>query len=156
MTKFETNQLMIETTPGVFHANAWGQRLQENLIEELIRHAQLNPNRKARLCLHPTSDELLQVTYLAFSKPYLDKIHMHPHRPEIVIPVHGLAVHNVFDEHGKVLRSQLLSGRNPVANSTQTKEWHAIELQTENFVMIEIGTGPFLPTSTIYLGDSSN
>jgi len=146
------NQLMVETMPGVFHANAWGQKLEDNLIAEMIKLSELNPNRKARLCLHPSSDELLQVTYLAFSKPYLDKIHMHPYRPEIVIPVYGLALHKVFNEEGEVLRSQLLDGKNPVANSTQIKEWHAIEIQSENFVMIEIGTGPFLPTSTIYLG----
>lgn len=139
-----------ETMPGVFHAAAWGQPLEENLIELLIEKAKLNSNRKARLCLHPTSDELLQVTYLAFSSPYSDRVHRHPHRPEVVIPIHGLARHSTYDNEGRILRSELLDGNNPVANSTEIDSWHALEVLSENFVMIEIGTGPFLSTSTEY------
>ena len=142
-----------ETLPGVFHALTWGQPLEENLLELLIEKAQSNSNRKARLCLHPTSDELLQVTYLAFSSPYSDKVHKHPHRPEVVIPIHGLARHTTFDFEGRILRSQVLDGNNPVASSTQIDSWHALEVLSESFVMIEIGTGPFLPTSTEYLPD---
>jgi hypothetical protein len=32
--------------------------LEENLLELLIEGAKMNSNRKARLCLHPTSDEM--------------------------------------------------------------------------------------------------
>lgn len=139
-----------ETVPGVFHAAAWGQPLEENLLELLIESAKMNSNRKARLCLHPTSDEILQVTYLAFSSPYSDKVHKHPHRPEVVIPIHGQARHSTFDLEGRILRSQVLDGNNPVANSTQIDAWHALEVLSESFVMIEIGTGPFTSTSTVY------
>jgi cupin fold WbuC family metalloprotein len=140
-----------ETMPGVFHASAWGQPIDENLIELLIENAKVNSDRKARLCLHPTSDELLQVTYLAFSSPYSDKVHKHPHRPEVVIPIHGLARHSTFDLKGRILNSQVLDGSNPVPNSTDSNSWHSLEVLSDSFVMIEIGTGPFLSTSTVYL-----
>ena len=140
-----------ETMPGVFHASAWGQPIDENLLELLIEKAKVNSNRKARLCLHPTPDELLQVTYLAFSSPYSDKVHKHPHRPEVVIPVHGLARHSTFDLKGRILNSKVLDGSNPVANYTDVKSWHSLEVLSDSFVMIEIGTGPFLSTSTVYL-----
>ena len=140
-----------ETMPGVFHASAWGQPIDENLLELLIEKAKVNSNRKARLCLHPTPDELLQVTYLAFSSPYSAKVHKHPHRPEVVIPVHGLARHSTFDLTGRILNSQVLDGSNPVANSTDVNSWHSLEVLSDSFVMIEIGTGPFLSTSTVYL-----
>lgn len=139
-----------ETMPGVYHAAAWGQPLEENLLELLIEKATENINRKARLCLHPTSDELLQVTYLAFSSPYSDKVHKHPHRPEVVIPIFGQARHSSFDFDGQILRTHLLDGANPVANSTQQDSWHSLEVLSESFVMIEIGTGPFVTTSTVY------
>jgi cupin fold WbuC family metalloprotein len=139
-----------ETLPGVFHAKSWGQILDENLLEQLIEVAKLNSNRKARLCLHPTSDEMLQVTYLAFSRPYADKIHKHPHRPEVVIPILGEARHTSYDMQGNVSGSRILKGTIPVAVSTQVETWHALEVISEFFVMVEIGTGPFLPTSTIY------
>ena len=142
-----------ETMPGVFHATAWGQPLEENLLDLLIERAKLNSNRKARLCLHPTSDEILQVTYLAFSSPYSDKVHKHPHRPEVVVPILGIARHSTFDQEGRILRSQVLDGNNPVANSTQKDSWHALEVLSESFVMIEIGIGPFVPTSTVYFDE---
>jgi cupin fold WbuC family metalloprotein len=140
-----------ETTSGVFHANKWGQQLEENLIELLIEKASLNPKRKARLCLHPTPNEIMQVTYIAFCRPYSDQIHKHPHRPEIVIPIYGVALHSIYDHDGMILRSQTLDGENPVASITEMNSLHNIEVLSDNFVMIEIGTGPFMPTSTIYI-----
>ena len=139
-----------ETIAGVFHAEAWGQILEEDLLAQLIEQAKENINRKARLCLHPTPDELLQVTYLAFCSPYADKIHKHPHRPEVVIPLVGNARHTSYDSEGNILESRILNGTNPVALSTQRQTWHALEVISEFFVMVEIGVGPFLPTSTIY------
>lgn len=150
LAKLSKDGSIIETSPGVFHARAWGERLEENLIGLLIELAKTQINHKARLCLHPGPDEKLQVTYLAFTKSYSDKIHKHPHRPEVVVPLYGLAFHSIFNEKGEVVKKQLLDGTRPVANSTKVNEWHAIEINSENFVMLEIGTGPFLPNSTIY------
>ena len=93
---------------------------------------------------------MLLVTYLAFIRPYSDKIHKHPHRPEVVIPIRGEARHTTFDNEGKILESRILKGENPVAVSTQMSAWHALEVVSEFFVMVEIGTGPFLETSTVF------
>ena len=150
LAKLSKKSSIIETSPGVFHARAWGEQLEENLIELLIELAKTQSSHKARLCLHPGPEEQLQVTYLAFTKPYSDKIHQHPHRPEVLVPLYGLAFHSIFNNEGEVVKKQLLDGTRPVANSTNVNEWHAIEVESENFVMLEIGTGPFLPTSTIY------
>jgi cupin fold WbuC family metalloprotein len=139
-----------ETMPGVFHAKTWGQALEEDLLDQLIEKAKVSSNRKARLCLHPTPDEMLQVTYLAFSRPYADRIHCHPHRPEVVLPILGEAKHTSYGVEGQILESRILSGVNPLAVSTQIGTWHALEVISEFFVMVEIGTGPFRETSTVY------
>lgn len=86
-----------ETLQGVFHAHNWGQDFSEDLLETLIQEAKHNSNRKARLCLHPNPNEPLQVTYIAFSSPYSDRIHKHPHRPEVLVPIIGQAKHTTFD-----------------------------------------------------------
>ena len=78
MVKLGKSGSIIETNPGVFHLRAWGEQLGENLIELLIELANTQSNHEARLCLHPSPDEQLQVTYLAFTRPYTDKIHKHP------------------------------------------------------------------------------
>ena len=143
-------QSAIETLPGVFHAISWGQQLEQNLLEILIESAKANINHKARFCLHPNHSDLLQVTYLAFTRPYFDKIHKHPDKIEIVIPIHGHALHTTYDSDGKVIGNVKLDGSNPVALSTKPDLWHAVEVLSENFVMLEIGSGPFLPASTVF------
>ena len=143
-----------ETLPGVFHALVWGQDLPEDFMNLLVEKARINPNRKARLCLHPNPSELLQITYLAFCSPYSDKIHSHPHRPEVLVPVFGQAKHTTFDSAAKVVSSKIIDGRLPIAISTPKGVWHAIEVITPSFVMIEIGTVPFLKDSTVFLENS--
>ena len=145
------NLLGRESLPGVFHALEWGQTINRDVLNLLIDEARKSPNSKARLCLHPDPDQLLQVTYLAFINPYNDKIHKHPHRPEIVIPLFGEAMHTTYDSADVVSKVELLNGDNPVPTTTKQGDWHALEVLSESFVMVEIGTGPFLSTSTQYL-----
>ena len=139
-----------ETLPGVYHALNWGQPIEQDLLKILIETARNNKNHKARFCLHPNPNELLQVTYLAFNRPYFDRIHKHPDKIEVIVPIYGQALHKTYDSAGKVIRSVNLDGSNPVSLSTTYGSWHAVEILSENFVMLEIGTGPFLPTSTLF------
>ena len=132
------------------HALNWGQPIPCDLTETLIESAKRNTNHKARFCLHPNPSELLQVTYLAFTRPYSDRIHKHPDKIEVLIPIYGQALHLTYNSAGKIIRNVQLDGSNPKALSTSFGVWHAIEVLSENFVMLEIGTGPFLPTSTVY------
>jgi cupin fold WbuC family metalloprotein len=140
-----------ETGRGVYHAFKWGQRLETDLLDLLIKEARDNKGRKARYCVHPDPNEALQITYLAFINPYSDRIHRHPSRDEIVIPLIGIASHSTFDSEGKILNNHLLDGSNPVALTSKVDAWHSIEVLSEYFVMIEIGIGPFNIHSTVYL-----
>ena len=140
-----------ETLPGVFHTLVWGQDLPEDFMDQLVEKARINQNRKARLCLHPNPNELLQITYLAFCSPYSDKIHSHPHRAEVLVPVIGKAKHTTFNRAAQVVSSKIIDGSFPVPISTPKGVWHAIEVLTPSFVMIEVGTGPFLKDSTVFL-----
>ena len=140
-----------QTMPGVFHANSWGTVITREVIFELIKEARSNPNNKARLCLHPSPDEISQVTFLAFSSPYKDKIHKHPHHTEIMLPILGLASYILFNQKGLKTDSRILSGKELLAVSTPKEEWHAIEVLSDSFVMVEIGSGPFTYSSTVYM-----
>ena len=143
-------QSIIETLPGVFHALNWGQPIEQDLIEILVQNARTNSKHKSRYCLHPNPSELLQVTYLAFTKPYLDKIHKHPYKVEVVLPIYGKALHNTYNSDEKIIRSVKMDGSNPLALTTTNGLWHSVEILSKDFVMLEIGLGPFLSTSTIF------
>jgi cupin fold WbuC family metalloprotein len=140
-----------QTSDGVYHAIKWDVNLPDSFIYDLIEEANANIARKARLCLHPNPSEMLQFTYLAFASPYKDKIHSHPNRTEVIYPILGSALHSTFDSKTNLLKSTILTSEQPVALGTPIGNWHSIEVKSEFFVMLEIGTGPFINTSTIYL-----
>jgi cupin fold WbuC family metalloprotein len=140
-----------QTRPQVFHSNSWNLVVDEEIIRDLIDEAGKNASNKARLCLHLDSEELMQVTYLAFVAPYEDQIHSHPHRPEVLIPVLGDAEARVFDYQGNVLSTQIMRGKSGEAFSSAIGTWHGLKVLTPEFVMIEIGLGPFTSDSTVFL-----
>jgi cupin fold WbuC family metalloprotein len=143
-----------QTSDGVYHAIKWDVNLPDSLVYDLIEEAKANISRKARLCLHPDPSELLQFTYLAFASPYKDKIHSHPNRPELIYPIFGSALHSIFDSNANLLKSTTLNSEKPVALGTPVGKWHSLEVQSDAFVMLEIGTGPFSDDSTVELSSS--
>lgn len=145
------SQSTTETGKQVFHSNSWNLTVDQELILELISEARKSGSNKARLCLHQEPNEVMQVTYLAFIAPYEDKVHCHPHRPEVLIPILGEAEARVFDQFGNILSSQIMRGKSGEAFSSDVGTWHSLKVQSSEFVMIEIGLGPFRPDSTIFM-----
>ena len=146
------SEVAVETGKQIFHGKSWNLRIDEELISDLIAEARENQSRKGRLCLHPKPEEIMQVTYLAFISPYEDKVHCHPHRPEVLIPILGEAESRTFDDHGKLLKSQIMRGGSGNAFSTDVGKWHSLKVLSPEFVMVEIGAGPFHADSTVLFG----
>jgi len=143
--------ISLNTAKQIFHSKSWNLKVDDELIGDLLLHARQNENNKARFCLHPNSSQLMQVTYLAFIAPYEDKIHCHPFRPEVLVPILGQAEARTFDESGKLLKSELMIGGSGHAFSTDSGHWHSLRVKSTEFVMIEIGAGPFRSDSTVFL-----
>jgi len=135
---------------GVFHAKKWGLVITPDILECLISEAKISLNRKARICLHPSPSELIQITYVAFCSPYIDRVHCHPNHIETMIPIQGTARYLNFDSDGALKKEILFKEKEYISVSTPKSVWHAIEVLSEVFVMIEVGTGPFTTNSTLY------
>jgi cupin fold WbuC family metalloprotein len=144
-------EVSVETGKQIFHSKSWSLTVDDDLISDLILEAKKNSNHKARLCMHGSPEETLQVTYLAFIAPYEDGIHCHPHRPEVLVPVIGKAESRTFDNEGNLLTTQIMHGGSGQSFSTEMGKWHSIKVLTDQFVMIEIGIGPFKSDSTQFL-----
>lgn len=140
-----------QTQPGVFHAFHWGQSIPKDFVKALVREAETNPNRKARLCLHPSPKEITQITFIALASPYEDRLHIHPHKPEVMIPVSGRAELIVRDELNLNTEIALLDSENFVPVSIESGVLHAIRVLSHSFVFMEIGNGPFNTESTLYI-----
>jgi cupin fold WbuC family metalloprotein len=145
----------IETSLGVFHARSWSTKLPLNFVHLLLRNLESSDISKLRFCVHPNPDEIMQITYLAFKAPYKDRIHKHPNRPEVILPLSGEAIHSSYDSRGLKLSQSLLAGNDPSSLSTEVGVWHSLEIITPFFVMLEIGSGPFRQDSTVFLGDEN-
>ena len=144
------SQVTTQTKAQVFHSTSWALVVNNQLIAELISEAGNNLNNKSRLCLHQKPSEIMQVTYLAFIAPYEDKIHSHPYRPEVLIPILGEAEASIFDDEGEVLSTQIMRGNSGEAFSFEARTWHSLKVLTPEFVMIEVGIGPFQDDSTVF------
>jgi cupin fold WbuC family metalloprotein len=142
--------ISFSTGSQIFHCKSWNVEVKGELIADLVAEARINENRKARLCLHPNAQEIMQITYLAFVSPYEDRIHCHPLRPEVLIPVLGEAEARIFDENGNLVKSSLMIGGRGHAFATEHGQWHSLIVKSSEFVMIEIGIGPFRPDSTVF------
>lgn len=147
MTTFQDKGL--EFASGIFHAINWNSDFSEKDLEKLLAEARKSQKNKARFCLHPLTSDVMQVTILALISPYSDLVHKHPHRPEVIFPIRGQAIHQTFDQAGSSVRSVLLDSKHPIILATEAHTWHSLEVKSKEFAMIEIGSGPFLPDSTI-------
>jgi len=140
----------VETSSGVFHAHSWSTKLPTDFTNLMIDNLVNSNLNKLRFCMHPSADEVMQVTYLAFKAPYKDKVHRHPHRPEVVMPLAGEALHTTYGTDGLKISQKLLSEKDSVCLSTEFGVWHSMEILTPVFLMLEIGVGPFKSDSTVY------
>jgi len=134
---------------GVYHAN-WDCLIMESDIDNLVFWAQGLDSRKSRLCLHENPESLMQVTYLAFVRPYSDKVHKHPYRPEVLIPIRGEAIRRTYSEGLEVESEVTMKSGFGNSFSILPGMWHSLEVVSEHFVMIEIGAGPFTKDSTVF------
>ena len=144
------SQISTQTKQQVFHSHSWDLTVDEELILELVSEARRSKAKKARLCLHKDPEEIMQVTYLAFISPYEDRIHNHPHRAEVLVPILGEAEARTFDDEGNLLSNKLMRGKSGEAFSSNLGTWHSLKVKSSEFVMIEIGVGPFRPDSTTF------
>jgi cupin fold WbuC family metalloprotein len=147
------SEVAVETGKQIFHGKSWNLRIDEELISDLIAEARENQSRKERLCLHPKPEEIMQVTYLALIPPYEEKVHCHPHRPEVLIPILGEAESRTFDDHGKLSKSQTMRGDSRNVFFTNEGKWHSLKVLSPEYIVTEIGEGPFHADSTVFFGE---
>ncbi len=149
----QLSEFGVESSLGVFHAHSWSTKLPLNFVQLLLGILENEDISKLRFCIHPNPDEIMQVTYLAFKAPYKDRIHKHPNRPEVILPLSGEAIHHCYDNSGLKVSQLVLTGNDPSSLSTEVGVWHSLEVLTSYFVMLEIGSGPFRHDSTVFLDD---
>lgn len=136
----------VETSPGVFHAKAWGLSITRAHVEALLERC--SSLGRSRICMHPSPDEEEQQMLVAISPLSPDVPHMHPEKYETLIPLRGNALYVTYNSSGSVAETLELSPESPVSVCTPPRTIHSIQVLSDFFLFWELARGPFTRNST--------
>ena len=117
-------------------------------LDQLKKYAEEEPYRRARFCLHPSTDDLVQEMIIAFCRDSLVPPHRHVDRNESIHVIEGrLAVIFLSAETGDAEQRLDLSppgADGPFMYRINTPRWHVVVPLTEYVVVHEVSKGPFV------------
>jgi cupin fold WbuC family metalloprotein len=138
-----------ETSPGVFHCHSWGLTVDPSIVEALTAEAKANQNNRARICMHPTVEDIEQQMLIVMVDNAVDVPHMHLHKREALIPIVGAAEYQTFDHRGVLLGRQVMGKDAAQYVSSPLGVYHRVVLKEPVFAFWEFALGPFTSGSTI-------
>jgi cupin fold WbuC family metalloprotein len=137
-----------ETSAGVFHANEWGYVWGHEIINQLKEVALRSDRSRARLCLHPDPAELHQEMLIVMANSAIELPQRRSTGFDTKIVIEGQAVLQYFSPDGEQTRSVKLGGDRFLYVHTANSDYHALQIESEWFVFLEILRGPFDATTT--------
>lgn len=138
-----------ETAVGVFHCRKWGMSLSVEVLEALTLEARASQLKRARLCMHPTTQAAEQQMLIVMADDAEDAPHMHPQKREALLPIAGSAQYEIFDDSGNLIGSKLLGPGGLMYVSSPIGVYHRIVLLEPVFAFWEFTQGPFNSQSTV-------
>lgn len=143
------DEIAIRTHSEVFHCRQWGIALPSGAVDELIQVAGENDRLRARLCMHPTTDDRNHQMLIAMSKLADDIPHSHPEKRECLVAVRGSADHVTYNALGDVVGTIRLAPDETAYLGVNAGVIHSLRAVTDWFVFWEFVPGPFSETSSI-------
>lgn len=120
-------------------------------IEQLIAEARTAPLRRARICLHPDTSDVLHEMVIALAGETYVAPHRHPGKSESFHLLAGELDVIVFNEQGHPVERHRLSADDPTLPRVmrlQRPVWHSVIVRTEFAVVHETTNGPFRKEDT--------
>ena len=142
------NLIALQKSPEVFHAKNWGLNWGDELLNELKSVALQSDLKRARLCLHPDTNDQHQEMLIVMHKTALEIPQRRTNGFDTKIVLEGDASIKYYSESGEVLKEIKLSGRATRYINTVGNEFHNLEIISEWFVFLELLEGPFTPNTT--------
>lgn len=132
-----------ETAPGVFHSIAAHARFTAGDVPFLVRQAQANPKRRARLCAHATTDDPVQEMLICLLPDGYVRPHRH-NKAESLHAIEGAVDLVLFDEGGEVDEVISLGTTTDQVQFVRLAPatYHTLCVASEHFVFHETARGP--------------
>ena len=132
--------------PDVFKNNENLIQVGEDWIERLKKEAKESPNRRARLLMHHSGDDLVQEMIIAFCKDSNSLVHRSLKKSESLQVLEGRILVAVFDDDGNI-KNQFemapLGSGNTFIYRIGSVPWHIIIPLSDIVVIHESLQGPF-------------
>jgi cupin fold WbuC family metalloprotein len=150
------NSIAIQKSPEVFHAKTWGLNWGTELIEELKIMALKSELKRARLCLHPDTNDIHQEMLIVMHKNAIESPQRRTTGFDTKIIIEGEATIKYYSQEGVATQEFLLGKNSSTYIHTCNDEFHNLEITSEWFVFLEILKGPFTSTTTILANFPTN
>lgn len=115
-------------------------------IEALVAAARSAKLRRARICLHPETSDVLHEMIIALCQDTYVAPHRHRRKTESFHLLAGEIDVLLFDDQGKLAARHALSAENPALPRVlrlQQPVWHTVLVRTEWAIVHEVTNGPF-------------
>ena len=120
-------------------------------VERLKDLAAAAPLRRARYCLHRSTQEAVQEMIIAFCSDTQVPIHRHRNKSESFHVIEGTLDVVFFDDQGRqcqVIRLGAPGSGLPFFYRLSAQTWHTVRLISPVAVIHETTRGPFIPEET--------
>jgi cupin fold WbuC family metalloprotein len=131
----------------VFHNRDRLAAIGEDWITLLKDRAQRSPLRRARLCLHHSSEDLLQQMLIVMCRDVLFPPHRHRAKVESFHMIEGLLDIVLFDEEGhaqSIVHMGPFGSKSVFCHRLNIAQYHSVIPRSDFVVMHEITTGPWI------------
>ena len=131
------------TSPDVFHASNWGISWGREVVDELKGIAKASVRSRARLCLHPSPDDLHQEMLIVFANTAIESVQRRTIGFDTKIALEGRATLRYYLPTGELTREIKLGHEHAIYVHTSGNEYHSLTVETDWFVFLEVLQGPF-------------
>jgi cupin fold WbuC family metalloprotein len=132
--------------------------IDDETIARIRQLALASPQKRARLCLHPSLDESLHNMLIVLLRGTVVPMHRHPRKAECYHIVSGLLTLIIGDDSGhdqqRIPLGPFGSGRQCLCRIAAGL-WHRVEVESDEVMMHESTVGPFDLAGTEYLPESA-
>ncbi len=127
-------------------------RFSQLEIDECVREIEQSPTLRARVCMHPNTEDRMQEMFIAFSGKTYVRPSFHT-KDESFHMLEGRGKYLFFDESGNVTRDVRLGTYNselPFYCRIPTHQVHSLVLHSKHAMAHEVIAGPFERSNTLF------
>jgi cupin fold WbuC family metalloprotein len=142
-----------EKQSGVYQATEPVPRITAEHLRGLVAVAEHLPRKRARICIHQTSDTPIHEMIIALGRETYMQPHAHTNKSESFHVIEGRCDVVLFDDEGgiaEVIRLGEVNSGLPFYYRIASPIFHTLIIRTPFFVIHETTNGPFVPEETVF------